>query len=49
MVWQSEDGKHWTQFDDDEMIPRTEEDVLKLCGGGDWHISYLLLYKAETL
>ena len=28
---------------------RTEEDVLQLCGGGDWHMGYLLLYRAITV
>lgn len=27
-------------------VPRTAEDVLALSGGGDWHMAYLLLYKA---
>jgi ubiquitin carboxyl-terminal hydrolase 14 len=28
------------------MIPRKEEEVLTLAGGGDWHMAYLLLYRA---
>jgi ubiquitin carboxyl-terminal hydrolase 14 len=36
----------WVLFDDDELIPKTSEDVLALSGGGDWHMAYLLLYKA---
>ena len=39
------DGK-WIQFDDDKMILREEEEVLMLSGGGDWHMAYMLLYKA---
>lgn len=39
--------KRWLQYDDDDVIERTSEDVLALSGGGDWHMAYLLLYKAE--
>ena len=27
-------------------VPRTSEEVLALSGGGDWHMAYLLLYRA---
>jgi ubiquitin carboxyl-terminal hydrolase 14 len=33
-------------FDDDDLIIKKDEDVLALCGGGDWHMAYLLLYRA---
>lgn len=36
----------WTQYDDEGVTARTAEDVLALSGGGDWHMAYLLLYKA---
>jgi ubiquitin carboxyl-terminal hydrolase 14 len=39
----------WMMFDDDEVTPVTEEDILKLSGGGDWHTSYLLLYAPRRL
>ena len=42
------DGQ-WIQFDDDKMIPRKEDEVLSLCGGGDWHMAYLLLYAAQRV
>lgn len=45
--WVKQDDGSWIQFDDDEMIPRKEEDVLALSGGGDWHMAYLLLYRAQ--
>ena len=44
--WAKQDDKSWIQFDDDEMIPRKEEEIVELSGGGDWHMAYLLLYKA---
>lgn len=37
----------WHVFDDDEVSPCKTEDVLKLKGGGDWHMSYLNFYKAK--
>lgn len=33
-------------FDDDELLIKKDEDVLALCGGGDWHMAYLLVYRA---
>lgn len=39
----------WLMFDDDNVIPVTEEDVLKLSGGGDWHTAYLLIYGPRTI
>jgi ubiquitin carboxyl-terminal hydrolase 14 len=36
-------------FDDDELHLKTAEDVLALNGGGDWHMAYLLMYKAVTV
>jgi ubiquitin carboxyl-terminal hydrolase 14 len=44
-VRQDSDGA-WVLFDDDELVVKKEEDVLALCGGGDWHMAYLLLYRA---
>jgi ubiquitin carboxyl-terminal hydrolase 14 len=44
----STDGQ-WVQFDDDKMILRKDEEVLALSGGGDWHMAYLLLYKAQKV
>ena len=31
------------------MSPISEEDVLKLSGGGDWHCAYVLLYGPRLL
>jgi ubiquitin carboxyl-terminal hydrolase 14 len=45
--WVKQTDGQWIQFDDDNMIPRKEEEVLALSGGGDWHMAYLLLYKAQ--
>jgi len=35
--------------DDDNVTPVTSEDVLKLSGGGDWHIAYILVYGPRLL
>ena len=34
----------WWKYDDDKVSSATSEDILKLHGGGDWHIAYLCLY-----
>lgn len=47
--WTRKEDGQWIQFDDENMIPRTQEDVLALSGGGDWHMAYLLLYKAQKV
>lgn len=47
--WVKQSDGQWVQFDDDTMIVRKEEDVLSLSGGGDWHMAYMLLYKAQRV
>ncbi|KAI3436202.1 hypothetical protein D9Q98_002256 [Chlorella vulgaris] len=47
--WVKQEDGSWIQFDDDKMIPRKEEEVLTLSGGGDWHMAYMLLYRAERV
>ncbi|KAG7365119.1 ubiquitin carboxyl-terminal hydrolase [Nitzschia inconspicua] len=42
-----EDNEDWFVFDDDEVSPCKTEDVLKLNGGGDWHMSYINFYRAK--
>ena len=37
----------WYIFDDDEVSECKTEEVLKLTGGGDWHMSYLNFYRAK--
>ena len=41
------DNEPWYVFDDDEVSPCKTEDILKLKGGGDWHMSYLNFYRAK--
>jgi ubiquitin carboxyl-terminal hydrolase 14 len=40
-------NEDWFVFDDDEVSPCKTEDVLKLKGGGDWHMSYLNFYRVK--
>lgn len=40
-------NEDWYVFDDDEVSPCKTEDVLKLKGGGDWHMSYLNFYRVK--
>ena len=42
-----DENEDWFVFDDDEVSPCKTEDVLKLKGGGDWHMSYLNFYRAK--
>mmetsp|Transcript_56981 Transcript_56981/g.63708 ORF Transcript_56981/g.63708 Transcript_56981/m.63708 type:complete len:571 (-) Transcript_56981:139-1851(-) len=42
-----EENEDWFVFDDDEVSACKTEDVLKLKGGGDWHMSYLNFYRAK--
>ena len=34
----------WIKCDDDKLSLVTDEEILKLSGGGDWHVAYTLLY-----
>lgn len=49
VAWCKQDDGSWVQFDDDKMIPRKDEDILELSGGGDWHTGYLFLYKPQRV
>lgn len=44
LAWVKKNEGEWIKFDDDKVSMVTPEDVLKLSGGGDWHIAYVLLY-----
>jgi len=43
--WTRQQGDNWLKFDDDVVSTCTTEEVKKLCGGGDWHMTYLCLYR----
>jgi len=43
--WVHSSGDEWLQCDDDFVSRVKSEDILKLKGGGDWHMAYLLIYR----
>jgi ubiquitin carboxyl-terminal hydrolase 14 len=46
VAWcKQKDGKWW-KFDDDVVTAQTDEEILKLSGGGDWHMGYYLVYQS---
>eukprot|EP01135_Chromosphaera_perkinsii_P010057 Nk52_evm1s2002 gene=Nk52_evmTU1s2002 len=47
--WVRDKGDDWLKFDDDTVTKVNTEDILKLSGGGDWHIAYLLVYGRKPL
>lgn len=46
VAWVAQADGTWALFDDDKIIPKAQEDVLALSGGGDWHMAYLIMYSA---
>ncbi|KAF4116921.1 ubiquitin carboxyl-terminal hydrolase 14 [Onychostoma macrolepis] len=49
LAWVKRKEDEWVKFDDDKVSVVTPEDILKLSGGGDWHIAYVLLYGPRRL
>ncbi|XVF26924.1 hypothetical protein REPUB_Repub14bG0062100 [Reevesia pubescens] len=49
VAWVKQESGKWIEFDDDSPIPQREEDIVKLSGGGDWHMAYICMYKARTV
>lgn len=45
MAWVRQEGDDWLEFDDADVSPRKTEDIMKLGGGGDWHMAYLTFYR----
>lgn len=42
-------NNQWYMFDDEDVTPMQEEDIMKLSGGGDWHTAYVLFYSPRKL
>ncbi|KAA6375215.1 MAG: hypothetical protein EZS28_029259, partial [Streblomastix strix] len=38
-------GLRRRRFDDSEVTPRTDEDIKKLSGGGEWHMAYFTFFR----
>uniref|UniRef100_A0A1A7X7S0 Ubiquitin carboxyl-terminal hydrolase n=1 Tax=Iconisemion striatum TaxID=60296 RepID=A0A1A7X7S0_9TELE len=47
--WVKRKEDEWIKFDDDKVSVVSPEDILRLSGGGDWHIAYVLLYGPRRL
>ena len=42
------DTDEWYKYDDDKVSPVSKDDILKLDGGGDFHIAYLAIYRSRS-
>uniref|UniRef100_UPI00358E510C ubiquitin carboxyl-terminal hydrolase 14 isoform X1 n=2 Tax=Myxine glutinosa TaxID=7769 RepID=UPI00358E510C len=49
VAWVRQKGDEWIKCDDDKISVVLSEDILRLSGGGDWHIAYVLLYGPRRL
>ncbi|CAH1393070.1 unnamed protein product [Nezara viridula] len=49
VAWIKHTNDTWMKCDDDVVTPVPKESILKLCGGGDWHVAYVLLYGPRIL
>lgn len=47
--WVRHKGDNWMKFDDDVVTCVTSDEILRLSGGGDWHVAYVLLYGPKVL
>lgn len=47
--WCRHKGDQWMKFDDDVVSPVSTDEILRLSGGGDWHVAYVLLYGPKIL
>ena len=54
MAWVKEEARDneassWLLFDDDKVSRVGDDDIRKLtgAGGSDWHLAYMLLYRAK--
>ena len=45
LSWLQYKGDSWLKMDDDVVTKVSIEDVMNLRGGGDWHMSYFLVYR----
>jgi ubiquitin carboxyl-terminal hydrolase 14 len=48
MGWVRYKGDDWLVFDDESVSECKTEDIMRLCGGGDWHMAYLTFYRYKT-
>lgn len=43
--WVKFGKNYWNEYDDQFCTRRYDSDILKLCGGNDWHMAYMLFYR----
>ena len=48
MGWVRQNGDDWLVFDDEDVSECKTEDIMKLSGGGDWHMAYLAFYRFKN-
>ena len=48
IAWVKKADDYWFKCDDDKISAVSNEEILKLSGGGDWHMGYLLFYKSRS-
>ncbi|GLU14371.1 hypothetical protein SLE2022_309470 [Rubroshorea leprosula] len=49
VAWVKQENGKWVEYDDDNPTPQRDEDIIKLSGGGDWHMAYICMYKARDV
>ncbi|CAG5096556.1 Oidioi.mRNA.OKI2018_I69.XSR.g14675.t1.cds [Oikopleura dioica] len=49
IAWTKQEDGRWIKFDDDKATVVTEEEVLALSGGGDWHTAYICIFETKKL
>jgi len=48
VAWVKHTDEVWFKFDDETVTTCTPDDIQKLSGGGDWHMAYMILYRARN-
>lgn len=49
VAWVKQEDGSWIEFDDHQPNPKDTDQILALKGGGDHHMGYLLMYKAQYI
>lgn len=47
VAWVKQENGKWIEYDDHNANSKKEDDITRLSGGGDWHMAYILMYKAR--
>ncbi|KMZ68663.1 Ubiquitin carboxyl-terminal hydrolase [Zostera marina] len=49
VAWVKQESGKWIEYDDQNANYKKEDDITRLSGGGDWHMAYILMYKARVI